>query len=84
MSPTSARFGRVGNDDRCTVIMQMGGLPVRSGEAMSKDIYAAFDAALAKVAKQLPRTKRALHDNQGFAPKRGMVLRAWLGGSPSM
>ena len=47
MSSASVRFGREGNDYRCTVIMQMGDLPMRSGEATSKDIYVAYDAALA-------------------------------------
>jgi ribosome-associated translation inhibitor RaiA len=32
MSSASVHIGREGNDYRCTVIMQMGGLPMRSQE----------------------------------------------------
>jgi ribosome-associated translation inhibitor RaiA len=62
--------------------MQMGGLPRKCGEATSKDIYAAFDAALAKVAKQLRRAKRALQDDQPVRTDKDMVLRGGLGQPP--
>ncbi len=51
---------------------------------MSKDIYAAFAAALARVAKQLRQTRRALRDDQGVPTDTDMVLRAGLAPVPSM
>jgi len=50
-------FTREGQTYHCTVTMQMGALRMRSGEASSPDIYAAFDAALERVATQLRRSK---------------------------
>src|SRR5918995_6783131 len=62
LNTASVHFNREGITYRCTVNMQMGGLPMKSAEAMDKDIYLSFDAALAKVAKQLRRSKRELRD----------------------
>jgi ribosomal subunit interface protein len=76
LSTASVYFGREGSDYRSSVTMQMGGLPTKSGEATSQDIYATFDAALAKVAKQLRRAKRALRDNHAVRTDKDMVLRA--------
>jgi ribosomal subunit interface protein len=84
LSTASVQFGREGNDYRCTLTMQMGSLPVRSGEACNKDIYAAFDAALAKVTKQLRRAKWAQRDDQPIRTDKDMVLRAGLVRLPSM
>jgi ribosomal subunit interface protein len=84
LSTASVHFGREGRDYRCSVTMQMGGLPMRSGEATSKDIYAAFDAALAKVAKQLRRAKRALRADQPVRTDKDMMLRAGLVRLPPM
>jgi ribosomal subunit interface protein len=84
LSTASVKFGREGNDYRCTLTMPMGSLPVKSGEARNKDIYAAFDAALAKVAKQLRRAKRALCDHQPVRTEKDMVLRVGLVRLPSM
>ena len=61
----AVHFSREGRTYRCTVNMQMGALRMRSAEANSPDIYAAFDAALEKVATQLRRTKRAVRDDKG-------------------
>ena len=60
----AVHFTREGRTYRCTVNMQMGALRMRSAEAESPDIYAAFDAALEKVATQLRRTKRAVRDDK--------------------
>jgi len=49
-----------------------------SGEAKSKDIYAAFNSALNKVAKQLRRAKRALRDNKAERTDKDVVLREGL------
>lgn len=64
LNAASVHFGREGSTYRCTVNMQMGGLPTKSAEASNKDIYAAFNAALEKVAKQLRRAKRELREDQ--------------------
>ena len=58
----AVHFNKEGINYRCTVNMQMGALPMMSGEAQNKDIYQAFNAALDKVAKQLRRTKRELRE----------------------
>ena len=60
----SAHFNKEGSDYRCSVNLQMGGLPVVSAEAESKDITLAFDSALGKVAKQLRRKKRELREDK--------------------
>ncbi|NBJ13604.1 ribosome hibernation-promoting factor, HPF/YfiA family [Microvirga arsenatis] len=64
LNTASAHFTKEGITYRCSVNMQMGGLPMRSADAKDKDIYLAFDAALAKVAKQLRRTKQELRDDK--------------------
>jgi ribosomal subunit interface protein len=58
----SAHFNKEGINYRCTVNMQMGALPMASGEAQNKDIYLAFNTALDKVAKQLRRRKTELRE----------------------
>ena len=82
LTAASVHFRREGNAYCCTVTMRMGGLPMRSGEGQDKDIYGAFDAALAKVAKQLRRAKRALREDQPVRTDKDMVLRAGLGRLP--
>ena len=64
LSTAAVHFTREGTTYRCTVNMQMGALRMRSAEAKNPDIYAAFDAALEKVATQLRRTKRAVRDEK--------------------
>jgi len=71
----AVHFTREGKTYRCTVNMQMGALRMRSAEAESPDIYAAFDAALEKVATQLRRTKRAVRDEKGERPDKDIALR---------
>jgi ribosomal subunit interface protein len=60
----SAHFNKEGVDYRCSVNIQMGGLPMVSSEAQARDATAAFDAAIEKIAKQLRRSKRALRDDK--------------------
>jgi ribosomal subunit interface protein len=64
LNTASAHFTREGIAYRCSVNMQMGGLPAKSAEAEDKDIYLSFNAALAKVAKQLRRMKRELREDK--------------------
>jgi ribosome-associated translation inhibitor RaiA len=57
------------------VNMQMGALKMMSGKGKSTDIYAAFSAALERVATQLRRTKRAFRDKKGERTDKDMALR---------
>lgn len=59
----SAHFNKEGSDYRCSVNLQMGGLPMISAEAEAKEITLAFDSALGKAAKQLRRKKREVRDD---------------------
>jgi ribosome-associated translation inhibitor RaiA len=54
----------------------MGGLPMKSAEAQNKDIYLSFNAALAKVAKQLRRTKRELREDKAERTDKDLQFRS--------
>jgi ribosomal subunit interface protein len=75
LNTASAHFSREGITYRCSVTMQMGGLPMKSAEAKNKDIYLAFNAALDKVSKQLRRTKRELREDKPVRTDKDVVLR---------
>ena len=75
LNTASTHFSREGISYRCSVTMQMGGLPMKSAEAKDKDIYLAFNAALAKVSKQLRRTKRELREDKPARTDKDVVLR---------
>jgi ribosomal subunit interface protein len=75
LNAAAVHFTREGTTYRCTVNMQMGALRMRSAEAKNPDIYAAFDAALEKVATQLRRTKRAFRDEKGERADKDIALR---------
>ncbi len=75
LNTASAHFTKEGITYRCSVNMQMGGLPMKSAEARDKDIYLAFNAALAKVAKQLRRTKRELREDKAERVDKDVGLR---------
>ena len=60
----AVHFNREGGGYRCTVNLQMGALPMMSGEADHRNAYAAFRRALEKVAKQLRRAKRELREDK--------------------
>jgi ribosomal subunit interface protein len=62
LNTASVHFNTEGSNYRCSVNMRMGALPMKSAEAQAGDAYAAFNAALAKVAKQLRRKKRELRE----------------------
>lgn len=79
----AVHFTREGITYRCSVNMQMGALPMKSAEARDKDIYVAFGLALAKVAKQLRRTKRELREDKAERTDKDAVLRDGLRGSAS-
>jgi len=79
LNTASAHFTREGITYRCSINMQMGGLSMKSAEATDKDIYLAFNAALAKVAKQLRRSKRELRENKPERTDKDVVLRERIG-----
>jgi ribosomal subunit interface protein len=75
LNTAAVHFNREGITYRCSVNMQMGGLPMKSAEARDKDIYVAFNTALEKVAKQLRRTKREVREDKGERFDKGQSLR---------
>ena len=83
LSTAAVHVTREGLNFRCTVNIQMGALKIMSGEAQNKDCYLAFKAALAKVEKQLRRTKRELREDKASRVDKDMVLRDGLGAPPS-
>ena len=78
LNTASVHFTREGITYRCSVNMQMGALPMKSGDARDKDIYLAFNSALDKVAKQLRRTKRELREDKGQRVGKDATLREGL------
>ncbi len=82
LNAASTHFTREGITYRCSVNIQMGGLPTKSAEATDKDIYLAFNAALAKVAKQLRRTKRQLREDKAARTDKDIVLRERISALP--
>ena len=81
LNTASAHFTKEGITYRCSVNMQMGGLPMKSAEAKDKDIYLSFNAALAKVAKQLRRTKRELREDKTERTDKDLLFRSGTSGS---
>ena len=75
LNTASAHFSREGITYRCSVNMQMGGLPMKSAEARDKDIYLAFNAALDQDCTQLRRTKRELREDKPERTDKDVVLR---------
>jgi ribosomal subunit interface protein len=82
LNTASAHFTKEGITYRCSVNMQMGGLPMKSAEGKDKDIYLAFNAALTKVAKQLRRTKRELREDKAERTDKDVVLREQISPAP--
>ncbi|CAO4132892.1 HPF/RaiA family ribosome-associated protein [Methylorubrum extorquens] len=70
----AVHFNREGGAYRCTVNVQMGALPMMSGEADDRNAYAAFRRALEKVAKQLRRAKRELREDKPQRLDKGIFL----------
>lgn len=83
MNAAAVHFGREGAAYRCTVTIDMAGLPMKSALATDPNIYAAFNMALAKLAKQLRRAKRELRDDQYVARAKHVFVRPGLGFAPS-
>jgi ribosomal subunit interface protein len=82
LNTASVHFSREGITYRCSVNMQMGGLPMKSAEARDKDIYLAFNAALTKIATQLRRTKRELRDDKAERVDKDVVLPERINPAP--
>ncbi|MBX9739767.1 MAG: ribosome-associated translation inhibitor RaiA [Beijerinckiaceae bacterium] len=69
----SAHFTAEGILSRCSITVQMGGLPRMAAEASDKDMRIAFNAALDKVATQLRRTKRELREDKPERLEKGVL-----------
>jgi ribosomal subunit interface protein len=69
ITQAAVHFTRDGINYRCTVNMHPGGLALMSAEAQHKDPYVALNLATGRLAKQLRRSKRALHDDKPTAYK---------------
>jgi len=80
LTRAGVHFAHEGADFRCSVNVQVGALPVMAGEATAKDAYLAFNQALAKVAKQLRRTKRAVREDKPQRVDKDVALREGLRG----
>jgi ribosomal subunit interface protein len=78
LNAATVYFKKEGITYHCTVNMQMGALRIMSGEAKNKDIYAAFNTAMEKVAKQLRRAKRVLRDDKAERTDKDLSLREGL------
>jgi ribosomal subunit interface protein len=66
-------FTNEGVTSRCSVNIQMGGLPMVSAEASAKDLRLAFNQALDKAATQLRRTKRELREDKPARVDKGVL-----------
>ena len=75
LNTAAVHFTKEGMNFRCTVNIQMGALKMMSGESQNKDAYAAFNAALSKVGKQLRRAKRELREDKPERLDKDMLLR---------
>ncbi|MDB5641883.1 MAG: ribosomal subunit interface protein [Hyphomicrobiales bacterium] len=66
-------FTGEGVTTRCSVNVQMGGLPMISAEASAKGLPLAFNQALEKVATQLRRSKRELREDKAERVDKGVL-----------
>lgn len=69
----SAHFTGEGILSRCSITVQMGGLPRMAAEASDKDMKTAFNQALDKVATQLRRTKREIREDKPARIDKGLL-----------
>ncbi len=69
----SVHFKEEGITTRCSVTVQMGGLPIISGEASAKHLRFALDQALDKVATRLRRMKRELREDKPARLDKGVL-----------
>lgn len=67
-------FSRSGSGFGCTVRVHAGHAVYCDGQAENHDAYAAFNAALERVAKQLRRRKRELREDKPVNPDKQGVL----------
>ena len=66
-------FTNEGVMSRCSVNIQMGGLPLVSAEASAKELRQAFHQALDRAATQLRRSKRALREDKPERVDKGVL-----------
>ena len=84
LNTASAHFTKEGITYRCSVNMQMGGLPMKSAKGKDKDIYLAFNTALTKIAKQLRRAKRELREDKAERTDKDALLRERINPAPDI
>lgn len=60
----------------CTVSVQVGSMPVFTGENQHKEIYVAFGVAMEKVAKQMRRRKREAREDKASRPDKTAFLNS--------
>lgn len=68
LTKAGVHFSHEGADFRCSVNVQIGGLPMMSAEAVADNAYVSCDLAAEKVAKQLRRAKRELREDKASRP----------------
>ena len=73
LTSASVHFTGEGILTRCSVKMQVGGLPPMAAEASEKDMRLAFNHALEKVATQMRRTKRELREDKPSRVDKGVL-----------
>ena len=69
----SVHFTDEGLTSRCSVTIQMGGLPIVTGEASAKLLPQALDQALVKVTTRLRRMKRELREDKPARVDKGVL-----------
>jgi len=70
LTMASVHVAREGHDYRCSVVLQLGALPVMTAEAKGADVPFAFKVALEKVDKQARRAKRQVREDKQNRPPR--------------
>jgi ribosomal subunit interface protein len=84
LNAASVHVTREGPLFRCTVNIQMGGLKMMSAEYQHDSCYVAFNGALAKIEKQLRRTKRELREDKPTRTDKDVMIREGLRASPTL
>lgn len=69
----SVHFTGEGLTSRCSITIQMGGLPSVAAEASAKHLRLAFDQALDKVTTRLRRMKRELREDKPARVDKGVL-----------
>jgi ribosomal subunit interface protein len=74
-------FRKEGDSYACSIRLKVGDLPSFASESIADDVYASFDLALEKVAKQLRRKKQEVRDDKGLRHKKPNFPKGTTGAS---